>query len=155
MAGSVVVIAYEDLTPGRVIELGEAVAEREEMIDFAKRYDPQPFHLDDTAAGASIFRGLAASGWYTVGLWMRRYVDTVLADSTSMGSPGGTVSWPAPVFAGDVLRCRLEVLTARCSQTRPEMGIVEIRGTAHRAEDGGEQCVLDATFTALLGTRSG
>lgn len=157
MAGSVVVIAFEDLTPGRVFELGEAVAEREEMIAFAKRYDPQPFHLDEAAASESLFGGLAASGWYTIGLWMRNYVDNLLAHSTAMGSPGGReLSWPAPVFAGDVLRCRLEVLTGRRSGSRPGMGIVEIRATAHRAEDGdAEQCVFSATFTALFGTRSG
>jgi acyl dehydratase len=148
------VIAFEDLTPGRVFELGEAVAEQAEMIDFAKRYDPQPFHLDEAAARESLFEGLAASGWYTVGLWMRSYVDNLLADSTAMGSPGGKeLSWPAPVFAGDVLRCRLEVLTGRRSASRPGMGIVEIRATAHRARD--EQCVFSATFTALFGTRSG
>jgi len=145
------VIAYEDLTPGRVIELGEAVAERGEMVAFAERYDPQPFHLDEGAAAASSFGALVASGWYTAGLWMRRYVDTVLADSTSMGSPGGKdMAWPAPVFPGDVLRCRLEVLSARRSATRPEMGICEIRATAHRDE----QCVFSGTFTALLGARS-
>lgn len=150
-------IAFEDMTPGRVVELGEVVAEREEMIEFAKRYDPQPFHLDEAAAGGSLFRGLAASGWYTAGLWMRSYVDNLLADSTAMGSPGGReLAWPAPVFAGDVLRCRLEVLDARRSASRPGMGIVEIRATADRVEDGGtEQCVFSAIFTALFGTRSG
>lgn len=149
-------IAFEDLTTGRVFDLGEAVAEHEEMIDFAKRFDPQPFHLDEVAAGESLFGGLVASGWYTSGLWMRRYVDNLLADSTAMGSPGGRdLSWPAPVYAGDVLRCRLEVLTGRRSASRPGMGIVEIQATAHRVEDGGaEQCVFAATFTALFGTRS-
>jgi len=152
LAGSVNVIAYEDLTPNRVIELGSATVDRDEMIDFARRFDPQPFHLDEEAAASSIFGGLAASGWYTVGLWMRRYVDTVLGDSTGMGSPGGRdLTWHAPVFAGDVLDCRLEVLTARRSASRPEMGIVDIRGTAHR----GERCVFSATFTALYGVRSG
>ncbi len=147
-------IAFEDLTPGRVFELGEAVAEREEMIDFAKRFDPQPFHLDEAAARDSLFAGLAASGWYTAGLWMRNYVDNLLADSTAMGSPGGRdLSWPAPVFAGDVLRCRVEVLDGRRSTSRPGMGIVEIRATAHRVDD--DQCVFSAAFTALFGTRSG
>lgn len=145
-------IAYEDLTPDRVIELGSVTVDRAEMIDFARRFDPQPFHLDEEAAASSIFGGLVASGWYTVGLWMRCYVDTVLSDSTGMGSPGGRdLAWPTPVFAGDVLDCGLEVLTARRSATRPGMGIVEIRGTAHR----GDQCVFSATFTALYGARSG
>lgn len=114
-------IAYEDLTPDRVIELGSVIVDRDEMIDFARRFDPQPFHLDEEAAASSIFGGVAASGWH------------------------------APVFAHDVLDCRLEVLTARRSVSRPEMGIVEILGTAHR----GDQCVFSATFTALYGTRSG
>lgn len=144
-------IAYEDMVPGRVFELGEVTTERDAMLEFARRYDPQPFHVDDAAAQRSIFGRLAASGWYTVGVWMRRYVEVVLADSTSMGSPGGTeLAWPAPVFAGDVLRCRLEVLDARRSASRPGMGIVTIRALAHR----GEVCVLRCTFTALFGTRT-
>lgn len=148
-------IAFEDLTPGRVFELGDAVAERTEMIEFATRFDPQPFHVDDAAASESLFGGLAASGWYTAGLWMRHYVDGLLAGSTSMGSPGGReLSWPAPVYAGDVLRCRLEVLTGRRSASRPGMGIVEVRATAHRVEGDDEQCVFSATFTGLFGTRS-
>lgn len=143
-------IAYEDLVVGTVIDLGEVVADRTEMIEFAQRYDPQPFHLDDEAASRSIFGKLAASGWYTSGLWMRRYVATVLDDSTSIASPGcKDLTWPAPVFAGDVLRCRLEVLSARLSASQPGMGILELLGTAHRDE----QCVLRATFIAMFGTR--
>lgn len=143
-------IAYEDMAPGTVFELGAVTTDRADMLEFAGRYDPQPFHLDDAAAERSIFGRLAASGWYTMGLWMRRYVEVVLADSTSMGSPGGTdLAWPAPVFAGDVLRCRLEVLTARRSASRPGMGIVSVRALAHRDD----VCVLRCTFTALFGAR--
>lgn len=144
-------IAFEDLEPGRVFELGRVTVDRDEMIEFARRYDPQSFHLDEDAARGSIFGGLVASGWFTTGLWMRRYVDTVLGDSTGMGSPGGEVRWDAPVFAGDVLDCRLEVLSARPSTSRPGMGVVGIRGTAHR----GDERVFTADFTAFYGTRPG
>ncbi|GAA3434447.1 hypothetical protein [Kutzneria kofuensis] len=94
--------------------------------------------------------GLCASGWFTMGLWMRAYVDHVLADSTSQGSPGGKdLLWPAPVFPGDKLEFSLEVLSARLSRSRPNLGLVEIRAQADR--DG--QPVLRSTFTGMFGTR--
>jgi acyl dehydratase len=121
------------------------------MLDFAKRFDPQPFHLDEDAGRNSVLGGLCASGWFTASLWMRAYVDHVLADSTSQGSPGGReLSWLAPVFPDDELRFELEVLSARRSKSRPRLGLVEIRGTAHRADD----VVMRFTFTGLFGTRA-
>ena len=147
----VATIAYEDLNPGQTIDLGEVTVDRDEMMAFNRRFDPQPFHLDEEAAKRSIFGDIAASGWFTVSLWMRAYVDNLLADSTSQGSPGGrSLSWLAPVFAGDVLRCRLEVVSGRVSRSRPRLGIIEMVGSAHR--DG--ECVMRMEFTALLGTRS-
>jgi acyl dehydratase len=143
-------IAFEDLSPGTVIDLGEVKVEREEMLAFNQRFDPQPFHLDEEAAKRSVLGGLCASGWFTVCLWMRAYVDTVLADSTSQGSPGGReMSWLAPVFPGDLLRMRLEVISARRSRSRPGLGLAEIVGSAHRAAD----CVLRMTFTGMFSTR--
>lgn len=144
-------IAFEDLEVGTTIDLGKVVVDREEMLAFARRFDPQPLHLDEQAAARSVLGGLCASGWFTTSLWMRAYVDNLLANSTSQGSPGGSeVAWPAPVFPGDVLHCALDVLSARRSRSRPELGIVEVRGTAHR----GDECVLRFTFTALFGTRT-
>ncbi|MDN5859831.1 MAG: acyl dehydratase, partial [Pseudonocardia sp.] len=91
---------FEDLTAGRVFDLGTVTIDRDEMIAFARRFDPQPFHIDEQAGQESIFGRLAASGWYTSSLWMRAYVDHVLARAASLGSPGGDeVAWPAPVFA--------------------------------------------------------
>lgn len=143
-------IAFEDLAPGRTFHLGEAVVDRDEMVAFNRRFDPQPFHTDDEAARHSLLGGLCASGWFTVALWMRCYVDTLLADSTSQGSPGGReMAWPAPVFPGDRLRMTLDVLSARPSTSRPRLGVVEITGTAHRAEE----CVLRLTFTGIFGRR--
>ena len=82
-------LTFEDFTPGRVFDLGTTVVDRDEMIAFARRFDPQPFHLDESAAAASIYGGLTASGWFTVGLWMRAYADGVLNRARSLGSPGG------------------------------------------------------------------
>jgi acyl dehydratase len=143
-------IAFEDLTPGTVFDLGTTVIDRDEMIAFARRFDPQPFHLDEQAAKESIFGGLAASGWFTSSLWMRAYVDGLLSRSTALGSPGGDeISWPAPVFAGDELRSTMEVLEARVSRKRPEMGVVTLRATMHR----GDTLVMRSRFTGMFGLR--
>ncbi len=143
-------LAFEDLTPGRVFDLGTIVVDRDEMVAFAQRFDPQPFHVDETAAASSIFGGLAASGWFTAGLWMRAYVDEVLTRATSLGSPGGEeIAWPAPVFAGDTLAASMEILEARRSRSRPELGLVKLRAQLHRGED----LVFRTVFTGMFGTR--
>ena len=144
-------LTFEDFTPGRVFDLGTTVVDHDEMVAFARRFDPQPFHVDEEAGKASIFRGLAASGWFTAGLWMRAYADGVLARATSLGSPGGEeIAWPAPVFAGDELRASVEVLEARRSRSRPDLGLVKLRARMHRGDDE----VYRSTFTGMFGTRS-
>ncbi|MGW0518999.1 MaoC/PaaZ C-terminal domain-containing protein [Crossiella sp. NPDC003009] len=144
-------IAYEDLTPGRIIPLGQIVIDKDEMLAFAERFDPQPFHLDEAAGAASVLGGLCASGWFTGSLWMRSYVDHVLAGSTSQGSPGLTeLSWSKPVFPGDVLRSELEVVSARRSASRERLGLVQLIGRLFRGED----LVMRAVFTGMFGTRS-
>lgn len=147
----VALIAFEDLPPGRVFDLGTVQVDHAEMLAFNRRFDPQPFHTDEEAAKESIFGALCASGWFTASLWMRCYADGVLREAASLGSPGGTeIAWPAPVFAGDELRAAMEVLGARVSRTRPAMGLVEVRATMHRAD----VCVFRATFTGLFAVRS-
>ncbi len=127
-------LAFEDFTPGRVFDLGTVTADREEMIEFARRYDPQPFHIDEEAGRHSVFGGLCASGWYTSCLWMRAFFDSVLSKSTSKGSPGGTeFGWPRPMFPGDVVQGRMEVLAARESRSRPD---ARARRDARRAASG-------------------
>ena len=86
-------LRFADFAPGRVFELGTTVVDREEMVAFARRFDPQPFHVDEQAAAASIFGGLAASGWFTAGLWMRAYVDSVLPGLTGSAPPAAR-HWP-------------------------------------------------------------
>jgi acyl dehydratase len=143
-------LAFADFTPGRVFDLGTIVVDRDEMIAFAHRFDPQPFHVDEAAAATSLFGGLAASGWFTAGLWMRAYVDGVLARATSLGSPGGDeISWPAPVFGGDELRASMEVLESRVSRSRPDLGLLRLRATLHR----GDELVFRSTFTGMFDAR--
>ena len=143
-------IAYEDLEPGRVFDLGSVRIDRDEMVEFARRFDPQPFHLDEEAGARSVLGGLCASGWYTSSLWMRAYVDGVLSGSTSQGSPGGNeLSWAAPVFPDDELRFGMTVNSRRLSKSRPNLGLVEITGTADRDADR----IMRFTFLAMFGTR--
>jgi acyl dehydratase len=146
-----VTLHFEDLHPGDVFDLGRTRVDEAEMRAFARRFDPQPFHLDPERAAHTPFGGLIASGWFTAGLFMRMYVDRVLHDSTSQGSPGlSELRWLAPVRAGDVLQGRLTVLATRPSATRPGRGTAELRGELLR--DG--EPVLRTTFLGLFGRRA-
>ena len=149
--------AYEDLPPGQVLDLGEVRVDRDEMVRFAERFDPQPFHIDEEAGKNSVLGGLCASGWFTSSLWMRAFVDNVVANSTSQGSPGGSnLSWPAPVFPDDTLRFHLRVNDRRLSRSKPGLGLVDGTGMANRvnASDGadGEE-VLKFDFLSMFHTR--
>src|SRR5438067_701778 len=109
---------FEDFQVGQVIELGSRQITEPEIITFASEYDPQPFHLDHEKGKASLFGGLAASGWHTGALMMRMLVDTVLNNAISMGSPGvDELRWYKPVFPGDTLRARMTILESRASNS--------------------------------------
>jgi acyl dehydratase len=117
--------SFEDFRPGEVQQLGEVEVTRDEIVEFASRYDPQPFHLDEEAAARSPFGGLVASGWHTAALFMRLFVDGILRDSASLGSPGvEELRWLAPVRPGDVLTGRVRVLETRASERDPRSGTV-------------------------------
>lgn len=121
---------FEDFSPGEIIPLPPRTISAEEIVEFAQEFDPQPFHLDEEAGRKSVLGGLAASGWQTAALTMRMLYDTFIAQSSSMGSSGITsVQWRRPVLAGDTLTGVVEVLSARRSRSRPEMGIVTFRIT--------------------------
>ena len=116
---------YEDYTAGHVYELGSITVSEPEIIEFARRYDPQYFHVDPAKAAASQFGGIIASGWQTVGLAMRLYVDRYLSHVASLASPGvDEVRWPNPVRPGDTMRVRVTVLDTRVSRSKPDRGIV-------------------------------
>lgn len=121
----------EDFTTGQVIEAGSRTVGEAEILDFARQFDPQPFHIDRQAAVHSIFGGLVASGWHTCGLVMRQIVDHVLAPEASLGSPGvDEVRWPNPVRPGDTLTVSVAVLETRPSRSKPDRGIVRMRWQA-------------------------
>lgn len=141
---------FEDFEVGHVFELGSTVVDEAEMLAFSGRFDPQPFHVDPGAAALSPFGGIIASGWFTSALFMRLYVDAVLADSSSQGSPGlSELRWLAPVRAGDELTGTLRVLEATPSATRPGRGTVLLVGELLR--DGAP--VLRMSFRGLFGRR--
>jgi acyl dehydratase len=119
---------WEDFKVGDTSPMGEVVMDKADMIEFARRYDPQPFHIDEAAAKESMFGGLIASGWQTCSLVMRMMVDSYLRDSASLGSPGvDNVRWLKPVRPGDKIRAQRTVLETRASQSKPEMGVVKTR----------------------------
>ena len=116
---------FEDLAPGTVLEFGDAEMTAAAIIEFARQFDPQPFHLDPEAAKHSLFGGLCASGWHTASVMMRLWVDNYLSPEASLGSPGvDEVRWHRPVFPGDRLSCRIEILDATPSRSKPFMGTV-------------------------------
>ena len=118
-------VYWEDLQPGQVLDLGSLTATREEIIAFATQFDPQPFHLDDESAKASVFGGLCASGWHTCSLAMRLMVTNFLQTAASLGSPGlENVKWMKPVFPGDTLRLQHRILESRPMRSRPDVGLV-------------------------------
>jgi acyl dehydratase len=115
----------EDYTADEVAEFGDYLVTEEEIITFAKQYDPQIFHLDKEAAKLSSFGGLVASGWMTTGIMMRLMVLHFIPPCSSMGSPGvDEVRWLKPVFPGDRLRLRMTVLTVKASASKPDRGII-------------------------------
>ena len=119
---------WEDFAVGSVAHYGPRPVTREEIIDFASEFDPQPMHLDDAAARAGMLGGLAASGWHSCALLMRMMVDGLLRDAHSRGSPGvEEVHWLRPVRPGDHLTARSTVLETRASRSRPDLGLVKLR----------------------------
>jgi acyl dehydratase len=116
---------WEDFEVGEVTELGSVDVTEQEVLEFARRYDPQPFHVDPDAAAAGPFGGLIASGWHTTALFMGMFVRSVLLHSASMGSPGvEEIRWLAPVRPGDRLSGRVTVTGAQPSATNPRRGTI-------------------------------
>jgi acyl dehydratase len=119
---------FEDFQVGEVSERGPYVVTREEILAFAKQFDPQPFHLDDEAGRQSIYGGIIASGWHTASICHKLVVEGLLGQSASMGSPGlDELRWLKPVRPGDSLTVRTVVLESTPSRTRPDRGALKFR----------------------------
>jgi acyl dehydratase len=142
---------WEDFQPGAVAIYGPRLVTREEIVAFAAEFDPQPMHLDEAAAAATMLGGLAASGWHVCCLLMRIITDGFVLNSSSMGAPGvEEVRWLRPLRPGMRIRVRSTVLETRASKSRPEMGLVKIH---HEVLDEGDAVLTTLTSTAMLGRR--
>ena len=142
---------WEDFVVGHVREFGGLTVQRDDIVDFASHYDPQPFHLDEAAARKTPFGGLVASGWHTGALAMRMMCDGYLHEAASLGSPGvDKLRWAAPVRPGDTLRLRLTVLAARPMKSKPDIGLVESRWEVFNQSD---QQVLEMTGWGMFRRR--
>jgi acyl dehydratase len=127
---------WEDFPAGTVRQFGATPVTREAVLAFAAQFDPQPFHLDEEAAAASLFGRLSASGWHTCAMAMRMMCDDYLLDSASLGSPGiDALRWLHPVYPGDTLATRMTVLEARPMVSRPAVGLVRCQWAVHN-QDG-------------------
>ncbi|ELY58288.1 MaoC family dehydratase [Natronococcus jeotgali] len=129
---------FEDFAVGETREFGEYEVTEEEVIEFAERYDPQPFHVDAEAAADSMFGQLVASGWHTAAISMRLLVEGPddEDDWASMGSPGvDELRWHQPVKPGDTLSVRTEVLEKRASESRSDRGYLRSRLETHNGDD--------------------
>ena len=116
---------FEDFTVGASAEFGSVQVTADEIIAFAKQFDPQPFHVNPAAAEASVYGGLIASGWHTSAMTMRLLVDNFIDGEASLGSPGlGPIRWKLPVRPGDVLRVRARITEVRRSTSKPDRGTV-------------------------------
>jgi acyl dehydratase len=143
---------FEDIAVGTQASFGSYVVARDEVVAFAVKYDPQPFHLSDEAAAATHFGRLSASGWHTCAMTMSMMVESWKASAmASLGSPGiDELRWLKPVYPGDTLRCETEVLDKRVSSKRPEMGIFRSRMTVLNQDD---VTVMTFISTGLISTR--
>ena len=128
---------FEDIEPGAKSAFGRYEVTREEVIEFATKYDPQSFHLSDEAAAKTHFGKLAASGWHTTAMMMRMLVDNMSdIQQAGLGSPGlDELRWLTPVYPGDILRVETEVLDKRPSRSRADMGSFRSKATIYNQDD--------------------
>ena len=144
---------FEDYVEGDVHSFGSIEAEADEIIAFAKRYDPQSLHTDPEAAKLTPFGGLIASGWHTAGLMMRLYVEHYLTHVASLTSPGlDELRWLKPVRPGDRLSVRVTVLKAVASKSKPDRGVVT---SSVEVFNQANETVMSLKVVNIIGRRSG
>jgi acyl dehydratase len=142
---------YEDYVPGAVHRFGSIAVEEDEVIAFARRFDPQPFHVDREAARSGPFGGLIASGWHTAGLMMRLMDDHFVSKTASLGSPGvDQLRWLKPVRPGDQLSVQVTIISAAPSRSRPDRGAITISVEVFNQI---EEAVMSMTAVMLIKRR--
>lgn len=144
---------YEDLEVGAKSSFGRYDVTREEVLEFARKYDPQPFHLDDEAAAKTHFGRVSASGWHTCAMTMAMMVENMKnSRQAGLGSPGvDQLMWKKPVYPGDTLRVETEIISKRRSQSRREMGLFKSRTQVFNQND---EVVLEMTSNGLIAVRN-
>jgi acyl dehydratase len=126
----------EDFAVGQVFNSARTRVDKEQIVAYAKQFDPQPFHLDEDAARKTPFQGLAASGWHTAGMTMRMMVDGEFKPAGGILGVGfDELSWPRPVRPGDELHAKSEILEVRPSKSRPDRGMLRVRTTTYNQKD--------------------
>jgi acyl dehydratase len=145
---------FEDIIVGQKSSFGHYEVTMEEVLEFATKYDPQPFHLDNEAAAQTHFGHISASGWHTCAMTMRMLVDNMKVNQQAgLGSPGvDEIRWLKPVYPGDTLRVEGEILSKRQSQSKPEMGSFQGRNTVFNQLD---EPVMTLVSIGLIRVRGG
>ena len=141
----------DDLHAGQRFTSGTYLMEEARIKEFAAEFDPQPFHLDETAAEASVFKGLAASGWHTAAVAMRLLVTGGLPFANGVVGLGGEIAWPRPTRPGDILRVESEIIEIAPSRSKPHQGIVTVRSTMYNQN---REAVYLLTAKLLLSKRA-
>lgn len=145
-------IYFEDIEPGTKAAFGRYAVTRDEVVAFARNYDPQPFHLSDEAAAQTHFGRLSASGWHTCAMMMAMLVENMkTTEQAGLGSPGqDELRWLKPVYPGDTLRIETEILDKRTSNSRPEMGSYRSKITVLNQHN---EAVMTTIAIGLIRTR--
>ncbi len=142
---------FEDFHPGEVFDCGSRVVTKEEIITFAKQFDPQSFHVDEAAAARSHFGGLVASGWHSGSIAMGMVATALLLDSPCMGSPGmERLRWLKPLRGGETVNVKFRILESELSKTRPDRGKLKVSLELY---DKAGNLLMDAIATQFYGLR--
>ena len=142
----------EDFKKGDIFDLGEHTFSEDEIVDFANKYDPFPFHIDKNAAEKTVFGGIISSGWLTALVWLKMMHNNFLSYDTTMGSPGHEeMIWPKPVRPGDSVSGQLEILETRKSKSKPALGFVRYEAKLVNQEN---EIVFITKSTLMIKTQS-
>ncbi|MBL6079439.1 MaoC family dehydratase [Belnapia sp. T18] len=142
------IASFDELSVGQRFDFGTLEMTRDEILDFGRRFDPQPFHVDEAAAAEGPFGGLIASGLHTLSAAFATMIRTGVLAKVSLGGAGMEIAWPAPVRPGDVLHVTGVVEELTPSRSKPDRGVAKLRFTAQRVADGAK--VLDVLGTVFL-----